>query len=72
MDKHTWVQTIVQLNPNYNTLEPDRPQHGHTAVYVIVQQYSSVNFVSLRFHSRKEKFGASFKNVIISILFLRP
>jgi hypothetical protein len=31
---------------------------------VIAQQYSSATFVSLPFHSHKEKFGARFKNVI--------
>jgi hypothetical protein len=37
--------------------------------YVIAQQYSSATFVSLRFHSLKQKFGSRFKNGIISTLF---
>jgi hypothetical protein len=39
-------------------LEPDRPQRNHTVACVVAQEYFSVTFVSLRFHSRKEKFGA--------------
>jgi hypothetical protein len=37
-------------------------QRDHPAVCVIAQQYSSSTFVSLRFHSRKEMFGALFQN----------
>jgi len=33
---------------------------------VVTQQYSSVSFVSLRFHSREKEFGVGFKYVIIS------
>jgi hypothetical protein len=33
---------------------------------VFAQQYSSVTFVSSCLYSRKEKFGAHFKNVITS------
>jgi hypothetical protein len=47
-------------------LEPDR-LHDHPDACVIAQQYSSATFVSLRFHSRKEKFGALYENVTISI-----
>ena len=39
-------------------MEPDRQQLEHHAGCVIAQQYSSDAFVSLRFHCRKEKFGA--------------
>ena len=39
-------------------MEPDRPQRDRPAACDIAQQYSSANF-SLRFHSRKEKFGSS-------------
>jgi len=35
------------------------------AACVIAQQYSSAYFVSLRFHTRKEKFSALLKNIII-------
>jgi hypothetical protein len=49
-------------------LEPDRSQHNRPAACVIAQQYSSTNFVSLRFLSRKEKMGPLFKIIIIVIL----
>ena len=39
-------------------LEPARPDHDHPPICVIAQQYSSAAFVSLRFHPRREKFGA--------------
>jgi hypothetical protein len=35
---------------------------------VIAHHYSSANFVSMRFHCRKEKFGARFKNYISFLL----
>jgi hypothetical protein len=41
-----------------NALEPDRPQLDRPAACVIAQQYSFATFVSLRFYSVKEKFGA--------------
>jgi hypothetical protein len=31
----------------------------------MAQQYSSATFVSLRFHTRKAKFDAGFKNPVI-------
>ena len=37
-------------------METDRPQHERPTAYVIAQQYSSATLISLRFHSRKEKF----------------
>jgi hypothetical protein len=37
---------------------------------VIVQQYSSVTFVSLLFQSGKEKFRLVFENVTISVFFV--
>jgi hypothetical protein len=46
-------------------VEPDRPQPDLPVAYVIDQQYSSANFVSLLSHSRKDTFGAL--KVIISI-----
>jgi len=55
-------------DPNSNTLEPDRPQHGWSAAFVIAQQYSFANFVSLCFHSGKKKCTARLKNVIIIFL----
>jgi hypothetical protein len=53
----------VQLESKLpNTLEPDRPQYDHPTECVIAQVYSSATFVSQRFQSREEKFGARFKN----------
>jgi len=43
------------LNPNSNTMLPDRPQYGLSATRDIAQQYSSASIVSLRFHSRNQK-----------------
>jgi hypothetical protein len=37
---------------------------------VVAQQYSSATFISLRFHSRKEKFGRLYKNVIFFSIFI--
>jgi hypothetical protein len=45
-------------------MEPDQPQHDGPAACVIAQHYSSATLVSLRFHSRKQKYGAPFKNII--------
>jgi argininosuccinate lyase len=42
-------------------MESDRPQHDCFATCVIAQQYSSSTFVSLCFHSLKEKQGAPFR-----------
>jgi len=53
------------LNQTSCTFEPDRPQHDHPTTCLIAQQYSSGTCVTLRSHSRNEKFGARFKNVII-------
>jgi hypothetical protein len=61
--------TEFSWNPDSSTLEPDRPQLGRTAICIIAQEYSSAVFVSLRCLSHKEKFGACFKNVTISIFF---
>jgi hypothetical protein len=44
-------------------MEPHQPhQHDHFAACVIVQQYSSITFVSMRFHFRKKNL-ARFKTV---------
>jgi hypothetical protein len=52
--------------PTYtNTLKPDRLHHDRHAACVIAQQYYSATFVSLRFHSREEKFGALSKSYLI-------
>jgi hypothetical protein len=45
-------------------MKPDWPQYDSPAVFVIAQQCSSATFFSLRYHSRKEKQGALFKNCI--------
>jgi hypothetical protein len=65
---YTQESTVeIQSTTNWN-------QIGHSmtcpANRVIAQQYSSATFISLRFHFCKETFGARFKNVTISILFL--
>jgi hypothetical protein len=44
-----------------NILEPDRPQHNSSTVFVIAQQYSFTTFFSLRFHSLRKQFGTLFK-----------
>jgi hypothetical protein len=43
--------------------EIDRPQQDRPNACVIAQQYSSAAFVSLRFQSRKEKYGARLMNI---------
>jgi hypothetical protein len=55
----------VSWNPNSSTPEPDR----RPAALLIAQQYSSTNFVPLRFHFRKNKFGADSKNIILIYFF---
>jgi hypothetical protein len=45
-------------NPNSNKLERGQPPACPPAICVIAQQYSSVTFMSLLFHSRQEKCGA--------------
>lgn len=51
----------------FNTLQPDWPKHDSPAACVIVQKYSSASFLSLCFHSRKEKLRGAFQKM----LFLR-
>ena len=46
-------------NPNSSTSEPDRPRLDRSVAGVITQQYSSVTFVSLRFHARKKEKNRS-------------
>jgi hypothetical protein len=47
------------------------PQHDRHVVFVIAQQYSSsATFVLLRFQSRKEKFGARFRNVSSNFVYI--
>jgi hypothetical protein len=45
-------------------VENYRTQYDRPAACVIAQQYYSAAFASLRFHSRKEKLGARFKDAI--------
>jgi len=59
--KYTYIQGNPVEIKTLHALKPDRPQHDPTAVRVIVQQYSSTNFVPLYFHSRKESFGVPLK-----------
>jgi hypothetical protein len=61
----------IQGNPakkNSIVLAPDRLQDDSLTACTIAQQYSSANFVSLRFHYRKGKFGDVFKNVYFSFV----
>jgi hypothetical protein len=44
------------------------PQHDRSAACVTAHQYSLATFVSLRFHSCKEKSGERFKYVILHFL----
>jgi len=48
-------------------MEVDRPLHDRPVAYVIAQEYSSAIFVSLRFHSRKEKFDRFKRNLFIFV-----
>ena len=70
MDIYKYVNKIESsINPNSNTLEPDRPRYDQPAACVIAQQYSSASFFSLRFQTRKESFGERFKSFISSYMF---
>jgi hypothetical protein len=44
-------------------MKHDRPQHDRPTACVIAQQYFSSTFVSLCFHSRKEKQDELFRNL---------
>ena len=57
---HTHTQVSPTANQTPNTPKPDRPQDDGPTARVIAQQYSPAPLS----HSRKEKFGARFKNVI--------
>jgi len=58
------------LNSNFNTLDPDWLQHDHHTSYGVTQQYFSATFISLLFHSHKEKFGVFFfKMLLLKFLF---
>jgi hypothetical protein len=48
------------LNSSANTFENDRQQYDRPAAIIVTQNYSSVNFVSLRVPSREEIFGVTF------------
>jgi hypothetical protein len=54
-----------EIRTSTNRFKHHRPLHDRLTAYVIAQQYSSANFVSLRSHSRREKFGSILKNSII-------
>jgi hypothetical protein len=56
-------------NPS-EALEVDRLQHDRHAACVIAQQYASASFVSLSFQSRKNKFGAYCKMLLIQFFLL--
>ena len=48
-------------NKKSNTRAPDQPNHDRPAECIITQQYSSIKFVSLRFHYGKGKFSVRLK-----------
>ena len=52
---------MCRWNPDSDALEPDRPHYDRSAACVIAQQYFPATVCSLRFHSRRDKFGARFK-----------
>ena len=58
------IKWSAVLNPDSDTLEPDRPQCDRFAAYIIAQQYFSVAICSLPFHSRTDKCGASFDLIL--------
>ena len=62
--KQMCLWSVIILNPNSNTPEPNRPHYDHLDVCVIAQQYSSATFVSLRFQMPQLKNSARCKNVI--------
>jgi hypothetical protein len=53
-------------NSNFSTLEPDGQQQDRPTIFDIALQYSPATFISMPFHSRKEKLGA-FKKCYCSI-----
>lgn len=55
--------------PDTNTLELDRLHHDCIGVCFIALQYASINFVSIYFHSRKERLGVHLKNVVFYYFF---
>jgi hypothetical protein len=66
--QYMYVQGSPVELQTLNALEPDQLQHDCPAARVIAQQSSSATFVSLNFHSSKEKFRTLLKNVTISVL----
>jgi hypothetical protein len=54
-----------------NAPELDVLQQGRPAVCVIIQQYCSTAFASLRLHSRKEVPGTRLKNILVFLNRLR-
>jgi hypothetical protein len=55
------------LNQKSITLETDWPQYDHPTTSITTQKYSSTTFISSRFQSHTEKFGAYVKIVTISV-----
>ena len=58
---HLRIYTAVKLQCELNTLESDRPKQNRLAARYRPTAFSPI-VVSLFFHSRREKFEASFKN----------
>jgi hypothetical protein len=56
----------VQLKSRLQHAETYQPQQERPTASVVPQQYSSTAFVSLRFQSRKKKYGARIINITTS------
>jgi len=56
----------IQTSKHRNPID----RRKHPAACVIAQQCSSATFVSLRFHSNKEKFGTRRKNFTLLSLYV--
>ena len=64
---HTHTHKGVQLK-----FKPDLPHYDRVAAAcVIAQQYSSATFVTLRFHSRREKFDVLLKQLFQIFYFIK-
>jgi hypothetical protein len=57
-------------NQNSNTRASDQPNHDRPTGCVIAHQYSSTEFVSLRFHYCKGKFSVLLKMPFFPPFFL--
>jgi hypothetical protein len=65
-----YVQESPVESTKSNTLALDRPESHRHAACIVTQQYFSATFVSLRYHSLKEKSGLFKKTLFKFILLL--